>query len=237
MGWVDFVLGNIRAYLNIKNSDSDFVKISIDPNKKKAIIIFLGWKMRISHLKILYSKFPDYHKIVYQLPFTLLSGDFELMKKSWEKLLDSVNKDMKENNVDLVYGISLGTVFATYIANKSKTIKKVILALPIDELASVFWNSFITRLVIKKAKKRGYTQKDMKNILSKYDPVNNLDNLKDKKIKIYIAKLDSIIFPSKSRNLVSKMKALNLNVKLKEVSLVGHYSGGLHSSLFRDWME
>ena len=235
MGLMDIVVGNIRACSNIKNSDSDFVKLSKDSNKKKTIIIFLGWKMKINRLKILYSKFPDYHKIVYQLPFTLLSGDFVLMKKSWKKLLDSVNKDIKENNVESVFGISLGTAPALYVSNKSKDIRKIILALPFDKLAPVVWNAFITKFVVKEAKENGYSQKDMDKILLRYDLINNLDNLKNKEIRIYIAKKDSIIPFFRSKNLVSKMK--NLNLKVKYASSLGHYLGGMHSTLFSDWMK
>ncbi len=237
MGLVDIIVGNVRKFIPRKNINSNFVRISKDSGKQKFVIIFLGWKMKLKHFEFLYPKFPDHQRIIYQLPTTLLSEDFKLMKKSWSKLLDSVNKDIKENNVTSVFGISLGTALALYAANRSKNIKNVFLTLPLDKLAPIFWDCFITKLVIKGAKKKGYTKKDMDKVLSKYDLTNNLNNLNGKKIRLYIAKSDSVIPSVSSKNLISKMKARSLNVSVKEVPVLGHYFGGLHSALFVNWMK
>tara|TARA_Y100000310_G_scaffold345817_1_gene470426 strand:+ start:6479 stop:6967 length:489 start_codon:yes stop_codon:yes gene_type:complete len=157
------------------------------------------------------------------------------MKNSWKEVIKSIKNDLDRYNIGTVFGISLGTSLALYSANSSKNIRKVILSLPFHSLASVLWNSPVTRTIVKKAKKKRYSMKDFHKILNPFDPVNNINKLKGKDVRVFIAKGDSIIPYEYAKILIKKMYSIDLIVRIKEVAFLGHFLGGLQSIFFPGW--
>jgi len=236
MGLVDLTLGNLKNLFYKEKKEIKLVKKELDKNEKETILIFLGWKGKTNQTKILYPKFGKYNKIIYELPETLISSDLNLMKKSWEEVEVEIKKDCKNNNVVATYGISLGTVFATLSANKNISIKKVYLAMPFDSLFSIISKTPIMKKIYRKIKNNN-EEKKLENVLKKYEPKNNLDKLKNKKIKIFAAMSDSIVKYENTKNLIKLIKKNGGVVKLKSVPFLGHYLGGVYSVLNAIWIK
>lgn len=208
---------------------------SIDEHIDDTVLIFLGWKAKINTFGRLYSNFNDQHKIIYRLPDILISSDLYEIFEASNFIKNKVNKDLENYNIKTVYGISLGVVPALYTANHSNSIDKVILALPADDISEIIWKSLITRHIKRKAERKGLTKEDYDITLNRYDPINNLDNLQGKEIKVFIAKGDKITPYENAMNLINEMKKLDLDVQVKEVPILGHLLGGIYSSCHPDW--
>ena len=77
--------------------------------------------------------------------------------------------------------------------------------------------------------------KDFHKILNPFDPVNNINKLKGKDVRVFIAKGDSIIPYEYAKILIKKMYSIDLIVRIKEVAFLGHFLGGLQSIFFPGW--
>jgi hypothetical protein len=213
----------------------DYKRTSIDEHLDNTALIFLGWKGKIKESSLLYSRFNKEHKIIYQLPSNLISHDLDEAKDSWDFVTNKINEDVMKYNIKTVYGISLGVSLALYTANRSENIEQVILALPTDDLSEVIWNSVITKSIVRNAKRNGLSKDDYNNVLDQYAPINNINNLHGKRIMMFVAKGDKITPYENSMNLINEMKRQNLDIHVKEVSLVGHIFGGIYSLLDQSW--
>jgi len=233
----DLVFCYLRApIIDRRNNDSELKRRLLGDSTKESVLIFLGWRNRIEYFNSLYSKFPECHKIIYQLPSTLLSGDLKLMEKSWERLLEKVDEDIEGYNITTVFGISLGTYPARYAAGKIENKVKLLLSLPGYRLSSVFWKSPATRAVRRDARKSKYDEKDFNRLFSEYDQIENLENLKGKEIRILIGKSDGIVPASEGEKLYDEMKELGLNAEIEKICY-GHYIGGyLSTKNISNWM-
>lgn len=231
----DIIKKNPEYRLEKEMKREGYRKESVNENLEETALIFLGWHTEIYHMKRLYPNFDGQHKIIYQLPNSIISSDLEKAEESIEFIINKINEDIEANNINTVYGISLGTCPAIYAANHSKSVENLILSLPGDEIADVIWKSWITKHIKRRAERKDLTKEDYDRIFDQYDPVNNLDNLQGKEIYIYVAKSDKVIPYENAMNLIEEMRKRNLNIHVKEVENLGHYFGGIDSMLNTDW--
>ncbi|MCX6807297.1 MAG: hypothetical protein NTZ80_00590 [Patescibacteria group bacterium] len=237
MSIIDLAITSLERILPASEYDVPFKREIKDKGQPKAVLIFLGWRTEISLYEKVFKHFDGRTKIIYQLPSKLISSDFNDMEKAWKEISESALKDANQYNIDSVYGISLGTSLALYVANRLESIKNVFLALTGHSVTSVAWISPATQVAISVAKARGCTINDFQKIFRPFDQINNIDNLNGKTIRIYLGKGDSIVPYKSALILLEKMREFGLRPIVKSVILLGHYSGAFHSMHFSAWMR
>lgn len=229
MGLFDHLYISIRGRIKDKeNKDSSWKKEFREKNSKNHALIFLGWRNEIKHFEKLYSRFQD-NLIIYNPPNTLLSSDPLISKQSYQEIIKDIEKTLQDHKPKTTYGFSLGITLSCIASNISNDIEKLILSVPGERIAPIMWHSPITRAVVKEAKAQGHSLEDFQKALEEFDPVNNLDDLKGKDIRVFLAKKDSIVPYRHGKKLVEIMRRANLNPKVITIPFLGHFLGGLYS--------
>lgn len=214
----------------------NYARKSVDQHLDDTVLIFLGWHAKTWMFGRLYQWFEDKHKIIYQMPTSMVSSDLEEMEESWDFLLENVSNDMERYDISTVYGISLGVSPALYTANRSDEVETVIIALPADDITDIIWKTYLTKGIKRRAERNGITKEDYDRLFDRYDPINNIDNLHGKEIDIFVAKKDRITFYENAMNLIEEMERLGLDIYVEESPNLGHQTGGL-SSQYKPWFR
>lgn len=142
-------------------------------------------------------------------------------KKYLDKILNEAIKRQKKNKFGgklNVLGVSMGNVLAFRFANHFK-INKFIAVVPGSKLPECIFESIATRKI---AANSGKNLKAYQKELKIYDPDANLDNLKAKKIKIYLGDYDLMIPYKRGWELVKKMRKKGLKPSVKIYFNSGH---------------
>ena len=224
---IDIILGSRTIVFQEKFTNNvEWNRKIIGPKNNPAVLIFLGRNVDFNTHSAIYKKFKNKTKIIYKLPNKLISEDVDLSKKLINEIVDDVQNIIKEYDVVWCYGLSLGCLLATYVSNKfSKSINKLYLISPGSRVSDIFWDSFITKSQVKKAKANGLTSNDYKIKLKKFDPIENLNNLIHTDLQVFVGKFDAI-FPYKyTKQFIDKIKQLKIPVDIKIFSC-GHYLTG-----------
>ena len=151
----------------------------IDDKLEKSILIFLGWRKKYDEnvFEKLYTFFPERKKVIYELPNTILSSDPETAASTYKAMTEHALDSAQKNNADTVFGMSIGSTLALYVANRYSGIDDIRLTLPGYKIASTVWEACVTKKVVKDAESAGYSKSDFGKKLSDYDPVNNISNI------------------------------------------------------------
>ena len=165
----------------------------------------------------------------YNLISDILSPDIEATRAYFEIVSQNIKKDLekisKEKGIErfVMVGLSLSCVFAMMISNNNKLISDIILVAPGNSLSKSLWSGLRTVRVKKAMKKNGVTLKLLKKYWLELDPEHYVNGVKDKKIKIILAKKDLIIPYRFGKRLANELKEVVPDVEVIENKSLGHY--------------
>jgi hypothetical protein len=145
----------------------------------------------------------------------------KITREYLDKILNEAIKRQKRNKIKSglnVLGVSMGNVLAFKFANHFK-INKFISVVPGSKLPECIFESIATRKI---AESSGKDLKAYRKYLKTYGPEENLDNLKAKKIKIYLGPYDVMIPYQRGLELVKKMRKKGLKPSVKTYANAGH---------------
>jgi len=217
-----------------------FRKKIFGEKNKKVIFLLTGWGNKIFQhifvIKVLTER--GYRCIVYEYDKEILSSDIAKTVKNFFKvkkdILNSIkllkNQGIKEFSV---FGTSLGSVLTFLVANNSKEIKKLVVNLTGADLAEVVWSWDNVRgsNIKKELIARNIDLLKLKNSWKILSPINNIKNLKDKKILIYISKKDELIPYRQSLQLIDQLKYLDCQIKVVTNKHLNHILSGTKNLL------
>jgi esterase/lipase len=205
---------------------------------KKVIFLLAGWYMRMWTLwpaaKILEKS--GYYCICYAYDNAIFSPDvpktvenIHLIKNDiLHRIIQLKNKGYTE--FSMAAG-SLGTVIALLVANESKDVTKIILNTTGADTAENVWISDMTKETFKKeVVKQGYTLKKLQKAWKTIIPLYNIDNLKDKKLLIYLSEKDTIIPYQLGLKLIHEFENRKYDYKLIINTKLGHLHAALYNS-------
>jgi hypothetical protein len=138
-----------------------------------------------------------------------------------DKILNEAIKKQKESKFKgktNVLGVSMGNTWAFKFANHFR-VDKLVSVVPGSKLPECIFESIATRKI---AESSGKDLKAYKKYLKTYGPEENLDNLKAKKIKIYLGPYDVMIPYKRGLELVKKMRKKGLKPSVKTYANSGH---------------
>lgn len=223
-----------------------FESKSYGKGNKEVVFLFTGWGNTIKHFHIV-SKILElngFYCITYAYDREIFSPNILKTIRNFTKVEKDVLKKinlLKRNGYEKFYlfGTSLGSLLAFIIANNSKDISKIIVNLTGADVAEIVWGweeygkDFKNEIL-----KYGITLNKLKKEWNILSPINNIDNLYDKKILVYIARKDKIIPYKQGLKLVKKLKDLKYNFKLRVNEHFDHTLGGIFNLLnFRLYLD
>lgn len=208
--------------------------------KNKRIIFFLvGWKSKIweYYFVVLILLLNRYDCIIYEYGDEILTPNIEKTISSFNLITDDVLRTIdkmktKKYESFAIFGTSLGTVLSLIVANRTKSINKIILNLTSSSLAKTTWswdslnNEFKQNLI-----NNGVTLKSLEKSWRMLAPINNLENIGDRQILIYLAEKDEVIPYAYGLELIQKIKKNKINYELVVNNKNGHLFNGLANLL------
>lgn len=179
-----------------------FNKSIIDKNKSKVCIFLNGWEgknWQIIPVAFLF-KYIGYCSVIYSYDNNVLSPDIsETVNNIIQVKKDVINQirslEYQGTNEFVIFGTSLGSLIGVLVANESKAVSKLILNSVGADFAETVWtwdavlNGFKKQLL----KRHFVTLKKLKQEWMPISPIYNINNLKDRKLLIYLSKRDEII--------------------------------------------
>lgn len=191
-------------------------------HNKKVVFLFAGWHSKL-WMYWLFSKILSsngYYCITYAYDNDVFSPDTQKTTKHLNEIKDDVLSKIKKlknegRNEFYIFGTSLGSMIALMVADKSPDISKIILnTIGIDISETVWgWNNIYPEFK-KKLIKQNLTLEKLKKVWSPITPANNINNLKNKKILIYLSKKDEVIPYDLGKSLVIEFEKKNYNYNL-----------------------
>ncbi|MDP3765850.1 MAG: prolyl oligopeptidase family serine peptidase [Nanoarchaeota archaeon] len=215
-------------------------KIIYNQNSRKVLFVLPQWMGKWIFYKMLIKRLRDkYTLVVYQLPYRLLNENplevVNYFNEAKKDILETVNLLENQGYKEFsIFGTSLSTSLALMVANSDNRFKKVIIGLSGSHLSKSFWDS--NQLLVKNIKDKMCAKGVNLTKLMKYwkilEPVNNIKNLKGKKLFIYLAKNDKISPYKYGTKLLDKINKEKINFDLYIDNFFGHYISGFKQLLF-----
>jgi len=198
-----------------------------------AIFFYHGWGGSEMHYSYLVKRLDSYNRVLFNYPRCIISGEpkdtihyyDEILKKTKEAVTRLKRQGVKKF---YLHGTSLGAFISVYVANNIG-FEKLILNAGGSSLSETFWTCISMRPEKRVAIERGYTLKEIKKSWRNLEPYNNLTNIKNKTILMYISKTDMLVSFKLQKELLDKLKKNN-TVAVKKYKL-GHYYTALRSVL------
>ena len=213
-----------------------FRKKIIGHRNKKIIFLLCGWPGEIWHylLTAIVLKFHGYQSIIYEFDNTILSS-------SITKTLDNTNSVKNDIVTEIkrfkhigykdfsIFGTSYGTIIAFMVANIDLNISKIIINLSSANLAETVWtwNKGKDSLIKKGIIRQGISLIKLKEKWSVLSPEQNIKNLRNRKILLYLSEKDEVIPYVLQTRLLNKLNKFNINVQM----IVNHNLNHLFSAL------
>lgn len=217
-------------------------KIIYNKNARKVLFIPPQWMGKSIFYKRLSNRLENSHTIViYDLPNRLLNENpmevvkyFNDIKKD---IIETANFLEDQDYLDFaIFGTSLSTISALMAANSDKRFKKIVLNLTASDFAKSFWES--EELLVKTIRNKMQSNNINLVMLKKYwknlAPINNINNLNDRKLLIFLAKNDTVIPFKYGMEFLDKIKKKNIKFNLHIDNFFGHYLSGFKQLLFPD---
>ena len=228
-------------YIDMKIGNRIIKKNIIYNNKSRKVLFILPqWMGKAVFYKLLIRRLRNkYTLVIYQLPYRLLNENpLEVIRhfnEAKEDILETVNTLENQGYDEFsIFGTSLSTALALMVANSDKRFKKIIIGLSGSHLSKSFWNS--NQLLVKNIKDKMCAKGMNLAKLAKYwktlEPVNNIQNLKGKKLYIYLSKNDNISPYKYGLELLDKIKKEKIDFNLYIDNIFGHYITGFKQLLF-----
>lgn len=215
-------------------------KIIYNENSSKVLIVLPQWMGKEIFYKMLIKRLRDkYTLVVYQLPYRLLNENpLEVVKyfnEAKKDILETVIFLEKQGHKEFsIFGTSLSTSLALMATNSDNRFKKIIIGLSGSHLSKSFWgsNQLLVKNIKAKMRAKGINLAKLIKYWKKLEPVNNIKNLKGKKLFIYLAKNDKISPYKYGIALLDRMKGEKINFELYIDNFFGHYLSGFKQLLF-----
>lgn len=212
-----------------------FQIIESGKNNKKVIFLLAGWQnkpwmywpiSKILTLNGFYCITYTYNNDVFS-PNTI--NTVRYFKEIRDDVLAKTKSLDKESYKDLsIFGTSLGSAISLMVVNKTTKISKIILNTTGADIAETVWQwdrafpSFKESLI-----SQSLTLNTLKKLWSPIAPLNNIDNLNDKKVLIYLSKKDEIIPYEQGKQLVKEFKKRNYKYNLVINNKLNHFLTGV----------
>ena len=227
---------------NHHGSNSIRKTIIYNKKSKKVLIILPQWMGRSWLYSKLIKKLKNkYTLVIYQLPNDLLNENpHKVLKKFLEAKEDIIktvhhlkSKGIKEFSI---LGTSLSTALVFMVINADKSFRKIIVGFPGSYLSKSFWesNQLLVNHIRKKMETNGTNLIKLSEYWKPLEPINNIKNIKDRKLYIYLAKNDRITPYKYGLELLDKMKNEKIYFYPYIDNTFGHYISGLKQLLFPD---
>ena len=229
-------------YFNGENSRVSNNLIFWNKKSKKALFILPHWMGGILPYKILINKLKDdYTIVIYQLPNMILSDNigttikyFDESQKNINNLANSLkNKGYRDFSI---LGSSLSCCLALMVANSDDKFKKIVLNLVGSDLAECVWcsNSPMVRNIKNKIAKKGIGLNNLKLYWKNISPINNIKNIKNRELLIFLSKNDKIIKYDYGQKFLDAIKKEKIKHKLEIDHIFGHYLSGFKQLQFQN---
>jgi|SRR3989344_4001184 len=200
-------------------------------NNKRVIFLLSGWYNKL-WMFWLFSKILSlngYYCITYAYDGDVFSPNTKATTKYFNEIKDEIllkiTELKKSGYKDFsIFGTSLGTMLALMIANKSPDISRVVLNTTGIDVSEAVWGWDKVNVSFKKELlQQKLTLKQLKELWSEITPASNINNLKNKKILVYLSIKDEVIPFNLGKHLVSEFEdrhydyTLITNNKLKHL--------------------
>lgn len=208
-------------------------------NNKKVVFIIAGWYMKLWSIwpvaKILEKN--GYYCICYTYEYSVFSTNIpktihniHLIKND---ILKTINQLKKKGYTNFsIASVSLGGVINMLVANESKDVKKIIFNTGGADIALNVWTSSTTRGKFKEEIiSQGYTLESLREAWQSINPLDNMENLNDRKFLVYLSKKDKAIPFSNGMKVVYELQKKKCNYRLIVNTNFGHLLTGIYNSL------
>lgn len=218
----------------------NFRKKVFGKNNKKIIFLLCGWPGKIwhYHLTAKVLNLHGFQSIVYEYDDGVLSSSIKNTINNTTRIKKEVLKEIKilknKGFQDFsIFGTSYGSIISFMITNESKDISKVIINLTGVDLAEVVWtwNKGKDGLVKKGIMNQNITLQQLKESWHHLSPINNLNNLNNRKILIYLAKKDEVIPYELQKRLFEELIKVNKNVQIEYDFKHNHFISAMFNLL------
>ncbi|HSX10056.1 MAG TPA: prolyl oligopeptidase family serine peptidase [Candidatus Saccharimonadales bacterium] len=216
-----------------------FKKRIFGKHNKKVVFLFSGWRMNLS-LLLLPIKILERNGF-YCICYTYDNDVFSTNIPQTVHNIQSIKNDVLEAISQLktngytnfsVISVSLGGVIAMLVGNESKDVKKIIFNTGGADIALNVWTSSITRGKFKQEIiDQGYTLESLREAWRSINPLDNIENLRDKKILIYLAQKDNAIPFLNGMMVVGAFQKKKYSYSLIVNTKFGHLLTGIYNSL------
>lgn len=178
-----------------------FTRKTYGSENKKIVFLLSGWCIKQWMMWYFAKQFErnGYQCIVYTYENNVFSPDTKKTVNDLLRVRDDVLdriKQLKEQECKdfNIFGASLGTIIALLVANKSSDISRIILNTTGSDIAEVVWSWDNVKKYFKNALiSQGYSLVQLKKDWSVITPINNINNLKNKKILLFLSQKDELI--------------------------------------------
>ncbi len=159
-------------------------------------------------------------------------------KKVFRLIRNAIVRDIKHLKRKYGYerviliGFSAGCVAAILAANRSRDINEVILVAPVSNAAESMWYGIRTQALRKNYVAHKIKLKDIQRSWKSLEPINNLKNLKNKKVFLLLSRGDDVAPYRYGARLFRKIKQTGCDVRARVNSYLGHYGTVLSFILY-----
>jgi hypothetical protein len=176
----------------------------------------------------------DYSYLSYFVHPDILNPDYKNSKKYILNLIDVMVKDIdhysrkyKFNEVHIA-GFSIGSLYATIVANRCKQVNKVVLVTIGAPLGDILYDSICTMDIKKIFIKNKVTTRELNRYWKEINPENNINNLKGKEIRIVISTSDQVIKYKYAFRFIKKLEKEGISPIIIKNKNQGHYGTIIH---------
>jgi len=208
---------------------------------KQALLIFPHWGSYLFIYRIFARLFPGTYCVLYHYLCGLLSADIALTTSRFEFMEKLVRKDFtsfKRDGVNSLcfYGVSLGSVLATRLANIAKAEGfevSLVLNLSSASFPYAVWNGKATKGIQKKLAAQGTTFEELDGAWGCLSPINNLENLRRAPILFFASLRDDVMCRGNVGRLIEELKE-NYPNAVCSLTKLGHTLGGIRGFFVRN---
>lgn len=194
-------------------------------------VLVPAWHGRLDHYKMMQKTIckSSLSCLEYEFPDEILSIDHKYTKHCIEDVARNMHAHVKEliakHNFSSIHVIasSLGTCPGMMLANKEKSVSKVILHAPSHSLAHAFWDGVRTRQMRDELERRGVTLEELESLWAPLSPENNIVGLRGKDVHVVISKDDKVVPYKQAKVLIRQLKKSGAKVQVQEYDHLGHY--------------
>lgn len=219
-------------------------------DNKKVIFLLSGWGNSIK-LYWLFSKILKlygYHVITYIYDKEILSSNIDNTVKNFLVVRDTVLQKIdelkkKKYTSFYLFGTSLGTALSLMVANESSDISKIILNMTGADLVETVWGwgDKLNPELHKGFQKQKITLSELRNHWKQLNPINNIENLRDRKLLVYLAEHDDVIPYQQGLQLLTEFKKRKYSYSLRVSKKLRHVSAAainlLHWKIYIDFLK